>query len=80
MEETQPIEAVPEQPAAPITENKKDSIAVPTSIIRWFFYIVFFYVILLTPFLLREIGTGLFVSLPLILAQFAGQLNKLIDK
>jgi hypothetical protein len=69
-----------QQPAAPIPEKKEETVKIPTSIIRWLFYIPFFYILLLPAFLCKSIDIGLFVSLPLILAHFAGQLNKLISK
>lgn len=80
MEETQqPIEAAEPQTAAPI-EKKDDTVKVPTSIIRWVFYINYFLLLLLPAFVWGPLTTGPYLSLSFILAQFAGQLNKLIDK
>lgn len=81
MEEIQqPIEQVAaQQPAAQNQEKKEDSVKVPTSIIRWVFYINYFLVLLLPAFIWGPLTVGLYLSAAFILAQFAGQLNKLIS-
>lgn len=61
-------------------QNTKETVQVPTSLIRWLCYTLLFSVIL-TPFVSGGSLTVLqMFSAGAILGHFAGQLNKLIDK
>lgn len=74
---TIPTPAEQEQQAK---ENTKESIQVPTSLVRWLCYTLLF-AIFLTPFVSDGTLTVLqMFSVAAILGHFAGQLNKLIDK
>lgn len=73
-------EATPD-PAAQSTEKKKETtIQVPTSIVRWFLYSILFQVLLVPIAVFTPLNPWCTLSIAVILAHFAGQLNKLIDK
>jgi hypothetical protein len=61
-------------------ENTKVNISLPTSLVRWVCYTVFFFVVMLPFVLVGNTHMLIVCSVALILGHFAGQLNKLIDK
>lgn len=78
--ESIPSIPTPAQQEQQYKENTKTTVQVPTSLIRWFCYTCLFSFMLI-PFAWDYTLTVLqMFSLSAILGQFAGQLNKLIDK
>lgn len=80
-----PTENIPPTPAPavqeqPIKETKKETIQVPTSLVRWFCYTVLFQIVLVPVAMFTPLNPWCTLSIALILGHFSGQLNKLIDK
>jgi hypothetical protein len=85
IEEAQPV--LQERPApnantAPATteQKEKESVSIPTSLVRWFFYTILFQIVLVPIAVWTPLNPWCTLSIAVILAHFAGQLNKLIDK
>jgi hypothetical protein len=73
-------EATPQPAAQPAEKKKETTIQIPTSLVRWFLYSIFFQALLVPIAVFTPLNPWCTLSIAVILAHFAGQLNKLIDK
>jgi len=70
----------PQSTPQPAETKKETSVQIPTPLVRWFCYMVLFQVLLVPIAVYTPLNPWCTLSIAAILAHFAGQLNKLIDK